>query len=315
MKPRRPVAFAHAGDGSGRLFIVSEYGQVQFLAGPDATELVTFLDIEPQVDYKDKENEEGLLGLAFHPKYKENGEFFVYYTVEGAAAHVGHLAVHGFEGRPEQGRSDERRSAAHDSSSRSGTTTAGPSRFGPDGYLYIGLGDGGTANDPYDNGQNLEHAARQDPADRRRPQGRRQDSTRFPKDNPFVGKEGASAGDLRATASATSGGCRSIAKTGHLWVGDVGQNLWEEIDIVDKGATTAGTSARGFTRSMWPTPSPAPAARRLSKQARSEGWQEDLIEPIWEYHHDTSASRSPAATSIAARRCRSSRGTICTPTT
>ena len=83
LKPRRPVAITHAGDGSNRLFIVSEFGQILFIPSDQSTsETKTFLDIEYKVDYEEKENEEGLLGLAFHPKYKQNGEFFVYYTIK-----------------------------------------------------------------------------------------------------------------------------------------------------------------------------------------------------------------------------------------
>jgi quinoprotein glucose dehydrogenase len=83
LKPRRPVAITHAGDGTNRIFILSEHGQVLVGANDqNLSELKTFLDIEPMVDYEDKENEEGLLGLAFHPKYKENGEFFLYYTIK-----------------------------------------------------------------------------------------------------------------------------------------------------------------------------------------------------------------------------------------
>src|SRR3954452_13325307 len=72
LKPRRPVAITHANDNSNRLFICSEYGQVLFFPNnQQADEITTFLDIEEKVDYEDKENEEGLLGLAFHPKYKQ----------------------------------------------------------------------------------------------------------------------------------------------------------------------------------------------------------------------------------------------------
>src|SRR4029450_5218121 len=83
--PRRPVVITHAGDGTNRLFIVSEFGQLLIIpnAGDqNSSETKTFLDIEPKVDYEEKENEEGLLGLAFHPKYKENGQFFVHYTAK-----------------------------------------------------------------------------------------------------------------------------------------------------------------------------------------------------------------------------------------
>src|SRR5215216_2522800 len=77
LKPRRPVAITHAGDGTNRLFFLSEYGQILVIPNNQkASETKTFLDIEYKVDYEDKENEEGLLGLAFHPKYEQNGEFF-----------------------------------------------------------------------------------------------------------------------------------------------------------------------------------------------------------------------------------------------
>ena len=69
LKPRRPVAITHANDGSKRLFLLSEFGQVLIVPNDqEATETTTFLDIEEKVDYQEKENEEGLLGLAFHPK-------------------------------------------------------------------------------------------------------------------------------------------------------------------------------------------------------------------------------------------------------
>src|SRR4029079_5114672 len=85
LKPRRPVAITHAGDGTNRLFIVSEFGQLLVIpsaSDQNATDTHTLLDIEYKVDYEEKENEEGLLGLAFHPKYKQNGEFFVHYTAK-----------------------------------------------------------------------------------------------------------------------------------------------------------------------------------------------------------------------------------------
>ena len=245
VKPRRPVAFAHAGDGSGRLFIVSEYGQVQFLAGPDATELVTFLDIEPQVDYEDKENEEGLLGLAFHPKYKENGQFFVYYTAKEPPHTSVDFAVHGLEGRPEQGRSGERRAAASSCSSRSGITTAGPWRFGPDGFLYIAVGDGGartirTATARILNtllGKilriDVDHKdGRQAVRDSRGQSVRRQG--------------GRSAGDLGLWPSQSVAACRSIARPARCGSADVGQDFWEEIDIVDQGGQLRLEHARGL---------------------------------------------------------------------
>src|SRR5690606_16612429 len=91
IKITRPVIFTHAGDGSNRLFVVTQQGIVHvFPNRQDVTqeEVQTFLDINRKVVYKDNQNEEGLLGLAFHPKYKENGEFFLYYTSAEAPPHT-----------------------------------------------------------------------------------------------------------------------------------------------------------------------------------------------------------------------------------
>ena len=85
LRLRRPLVVTHAGDGSQRVFVVSQYGVIHLLPKDhQATDAPVFLDIESRVVYKDKENEEGLLGLAFHPKYKQNGEFFLYYTTTDA---------------------------------------------------------------------------------------------------------------------------------------------------------------------------------------------------------------------------------------
>ncbi len=85
LRIRRPVVVTHAGDGSQRTFVVTQQGVIQILPEDrQAEEAAVFLDIESRVMYKDRENEEGLLGLAFHPRYRENGQFFVYYTTKDA---------------------------------------------------------------------------------------------------------------------------------------------------------------------------------------------------------------------------------------
>ena len=85
LRIRRPVVIANAGDGSDRLFFVTQQGVIHVIPNdPLVEKTMTFLDIESRVVYKDKENEEGMLGLAFHPNYERNGEFFVYYTTADA---------------------------------------------------------------------------------------------------------------------------------------------------------------------------------------------------------------------------------------
>ena len=79
--PIRPILLTHAGDGTNRVFVPTQQGVIYVLPNDrQATKADVFLDISDKVSYNDKTNEEGFLGLAFHPKYRENGQFFVYYT-------------------------------------------------------------------------------------------------------------------------------------------------------------------------------------------------------------------------------------------
>src|SRR5205823_4900072 len=81
--PLRPILLTHAGDGSNRVFVPTQQGVIHvFPNDQKAKQTKVFLDIQDRVFYSDNQNEEGFLGLAFHPKFKENGEFFVFYTVK-----------------------------------------------------------------------------------------------------------------------------------------------------------------------------------------------------------------------------------------
>src|SRR5262249_62321643 len=81
--PLRPIVLTHAGDGTNRVFVATQHGVIHvFPNDPTAAKTQVFLDIQSKVNYSDKQNEEGFLGLTFHPKYKENGEFFVFYTIK-----------------------------------------------------------------------------------------------------------------------------------------------------------------------------------------------------------------------------------------
>src|ERR1019366_2026036 len=144
--------------------------------------------------------------------------------------------------------------------------------FGPDGYLYIALGDGGSFNDPDANGQNLKtllaKVLRID-VDHKDP-GK---NYAVPKDNPFVGKEG-------ALPEIWAYGLRNIwrmafdKKTGKLWASDVGQNLYEEIDIIVKGGNYGWSLREGLH----------------PFSVKGVGPRKDLVEPIWEYRHDVGKS-------------------------
>ncbi len=272
--PLRPIVLTHAGDGSGRIFVATQRGVIHvFRDTPQqpARKTSVFLDIRDRVIYRDNMNEEGFLGLAFHPRYSETGEFFVYYTTREAE----HTSV---ISRFRVSRDDpDRADPASEEKllvikqpfwNHNGGTVA----FGPDGYLYIGLGDGGSANDPYGNGQNLATLLG---SILRIDVDHKQDQRNYaiPPDNPFVDRK-----DARPEIWAY--GFRNVWRlafdrsTGTLWAGDVGQNLWEEIDIVVKGGNYGWNLREG----------------RHSFGPRGSGPRPDLIEPIWEYDHGVGKS-------------------------
>ncbi|MCA9079741.1 MAG: PQQ-dependent sugar dehydrogenase [Planctomycetaceae bacterium] len=272
----RPIYLTHAGDGSNRLFVAEQNGSIYSLpADPTATEAKRILDIRDRVKYSDRQNEEGLLGLAFHPQFKTNGQLFVYYTREDDA-HTS--VVSRFKADPKTGIADpasEQVLMTIDQPywNHNGGTIA----FGPDGYLYIALGDGGSGNDPHGNAQNVEvllgSILRIDVD--HHDEGL---AYAIPKDNPFVNSPFANAEKARKEIYAY--GVRNIwrmafdRETGLLWAGDVGQNLWEEIDIITKGGNYGWNLREGHH-----------VFGSVSSDDRM-----DLIEPVWEYDHQIGKS-------------------------
>jgi glucose/arabinose dehydrogenase len=270
--PFRPMLLTHAGDGSNRVFVPQQEGVIHvFPNDAAATKTSIFLDIRDRVRYSDKQNEEGLLGLTFHPKFKTNGEFFVFYTdVKAKMANV----VSRFRvSKSDPNKADpaseeeiirfEKPFWNHD-----GGTIA----FGPDGYLYVTHGDGGAGGDPHENGQNLktllgkvlrldvDHQAN----------GKKY---AIPKDNPFVGQKDA-APELWAYGIRNLWRMAFDRKTGELWAGEVGQNLYEEIVVLKAG----GNYGWSIRESLHPF------------GAKGVDVRDDLIEPLWEYHHDIGRS-------------------------
>lgn len=270
--PLRPVFLTHAGDGSNRNFVGIQQGTIHvFPNDPGATETKLFLDITKKVLYLDKENEQGLLGLAFHPKYKENGQFFVFYTLKDPKLTN---VVSRFTVKKDNPNEADPASEVeilriprpfwnHD-----GGTIA----FGPDGYLYVSLGDGGSGNDPLKNGQKmttvLGKVLRIDVD-------REEDGKKYgiPKDNPFVGKKDVLP-EIWAYGFRNPWRIAFDRKTGQLWLGDVGQNLFEEINIVTKGGNYGWSLREGFH----------------PFSDLGVGPRKDLLEPIWEYNHDIGKS-------------------------
>jgi glucose/arabinose dehydrogenase len=288
LKPRRPVDIKHAGDGTNRLFIVSEYGQLLVIPNDQkVAETKTFLDIEHQVDYDDKENEEGLLGLAFHPKYKQNGEFFVHYTAK-SPPHT--TVISRFKVSKDPNQADAKSEEVlftftHPYWNHKGGNLV----FGPDGYLYISLGDGGSANDPHNNGQNINTPLgkilrididHKDPGK----------AYAIPKDNPFAGRSDARP-EIYALGLRNVWGMAFDPVTKLFWAADVGQNLWEEINIIEKGGNYGWSIRESFHKFDKTNPKvttkTGPGRTPNLQNKPDPRDRKDFIDPIWEYHHDT----------------------------
>jgi glucose/arabinose dehydrogenase len=271
LRLRRPILIDHAPDGTNRLFVASQQGVIQVMPNdPAVTEPAVFLDIEARVVYKDKENEEGLLGMAFHPKYKENGQLFLYYTTADAphTSVVSRFRVSANDpNRADPASEEELLRVPQPFWNHNGGTIV----FGPDGFLYVALGDGGAANDPKGNGQNLSTLLG---SILRIDVDRKDEGLKYaiPKDNPFVGRADAR-GEIWAYGLRNPWRIAFDRQTGTLWCADVGQDIWEEIDIIVRG----GNYGWNLREGMHPFKNGSPP-------------RPDLIDPIWEYHHNVGKS-------------------------
>jgi glucose/arabinose dehydrogenase len=216
-----PVFVGHAGDGSGRLFIVERAGLVRVLQ-PGQTDPTTFLDIRSKIK---SGGEQGLLGLAFHPSYTSNGRFFVFYTRLDDGTLV--IAEYAVSADPNVANTAEKvvLTIPHPTNTNH---NGGMLAFGPDGYLYIGVGDGGSANDPPNNAQNVDMLLGKilriniDPPSGSAPYV-------APADNPFFGPT-AGRDEIFAFGLRNPWRFSFDRATGQQWVGDVGQGAREEVD-------------------------------------------------------------------------------------
>jgi uncharacterized repeat protein (TIGR01451 family) len=237
----RPVQVTHAGDGSGRLFVVEQDGRIKIIS--NTTVLPTpFLDINTIVRSPADGGgpEEGLLGLAFHPNYESNGFFYIYYNNTNSDIVIARYSVSGNPNQANSGSGFNLLTIPHPTNSNH---NGGQLLFSPlDGYLYIGTGDGGSGGDPNENAQNkniLLGKMLRINVDSGSPYG-------IPAGNPF---QGATPGldEIWALGlrnpwrfSFDRGSSNGNGK-GDLYIGDVGQNNWEEISY-QAGGTPGGVN-------------------------------------------------------------------------
>jgi len=261
---QRPLCLVPYPDTSDRLCVVEQAGRIQiFTATPDVATADEYPDIAPLV--RSVHNEEGLLALAFHPQFASNRTFYVYHSASDPLRNV-LVRYRDIAGRADPNSRQVILEIQKPFGNHNGATLA----FGPDGYLYVSVGDGGGAGDPQDNAQNLGSllgkilridVAATGPAG----------TYGIPLDNPFVGQAG-------ARAEVWAWGLRNVWRmsfdrtTGALWAGDVGQNRWEEIDRIERGANY-GWDLREGRHPFEPGTAPVP-----------------LVDPVWEYAHDEGAS-------------------------
>jgi len=283
----RPVWMSQAPDGSDRFFVVEQPGRILLVPrGSDRSQVKVFLDIEDRGTYVEAgaNTGVGLMSIAFHPGFKTNGLFYIFYSQQNtnrSRQFPGRSVISEFKvSSTNSDRADlgsERILLEVPEPFRN--NQGGQVAFGPDGFLYISLGDGGSNNDPFNSGQNtsslLAKILRIDVNARSTTgtgKNRKQLPYGIPVDNPWVG-EPDMGGNSGARKEIYAWGLRNVwryswdHKTGELWGGDVGEAFWEEVDLIVKGGNY-GWCVREGAHHFKPGPPDA-----------------QYIEPVIEYPH------------------------------
>lgn len=263
----QPLCYTVSGDGGSDVFVVERTGRIKvFSDSADSVSAEVFLDISDLINHNGQE--QGLLGLAFHPDYAHNGYFYVNYTNRDSTV------IARYTRQPGNIRAADPNSGIILLTFKQpyANHNGGHLAFGPYGYLYIATGDGGSSGDPQNNAQNLTSLLGKIlRIDIDQPSGVA--AYGIPEDNPFAGNSQGYRPEIFAF------GLRnpwrfSFDRHGALWAADVGQNKYEEIDLIVKGGNYGWSAKEG--NHVYKTISGIDTTT--------------LIPPIWEYSHSLGES-------------------------
>lgn len=231
---QQPVGLEHAGDS--RLFVVEQTGKIKII-GESINPNSPFLNLSDKINTQGFE--QGLLGLAFDPNYEENGYFYVHYTNLDRNSRFSRFRVNPNNPNKALPSSEV---ILFENDDPFSNHNGGQLKFGPDGYLYATIGDGGSGGDPFNNAQDLSTTFGKllridvtDPAN---------GTYTIPPDNPYANMAGA-AGEIWASGLRNPWRFSFDYLTGDLWIPDVGQNNWEEVNFTP--ASSAGGVNYGWS--------------------------------------------------------------------
>jgi glucose/arabinose dehydrogenase len=271
----RPVWAGMPSGMDGKLWVMEQAGRVWIVdlaTGKRST--VPFLDIVPNVSRKG--NEEGLLGLAFAPDFKDSGRYYVNFTDKEHFTRIVRFTCRNHE-VTDIATAEVILKYKQPYENHNGGWIC----FGPDGMLYIGNGDGGSGNDPKNYGQALDtllgKILRLDVAGEK--------GYKVPADNPYVGKQDAKP-EIWASGVRNPWRCSFDRKTGDFWMADVGQNMWEEIDFMPRGKGAGANYGWRLREGAVATPQAGVGGEAPA----------GAIEPVYVYRHGMGANEGLSVT-------------------
>ncbi len=263
----KPTDLAEIPDGSGLLVVLEQVGTIRAMKKSGDLLAAPFLDLTDRVGSQN--TEQGLLGLAFHPKYADNGYFYVNYIDLS-----GNTVIARFSGKPGSAQADPKsEKILLQVKQPYPNHNGGGVVFGPDGYLYLSLGDGGSGGDPQNHGQSLTTLL----GKIMRIDVNQGDPYAIPADNPFA--KGGGLPEIWAYGLRNPWRFSFDRATGDLYIADVGQNLYEEINFVAAGSPGGLNFGWNYREGLHLYKGSPPAGSKF-------------VDPVWEYGHDQGCSIS-----------------------